>query len=419
MKQGTHIFRILMIVLFAGVLAYFGVYLWNALTVGSDTATVYTYTASEAVETSGYFFRDETLLSQSADMAQPLCAEGERVGTGDVVARIYQSSEGFEIQQQLEEAMATRDSLYYIRSRVGSLSDSAALDDQIVGAFTALRGKVASGDLSQLDQSTGTLKSLIFRRDYSYNSTDTLDQQIEEAEAEVSRLTARASYAYTSVPAPASGLFSATVDGYEGVLTLNVLEDLTPARLASLAGRQNDTSQRRIGKIITNNGWYFACNVSAQNTRKLYKGAQVTLRFADAARDFPAKVLTVSAEQEGLVTIVFFSESYAAQVANLRHQNAEIITGTATGFRVPKRAVRVAEDGTLGIYRVAGAQAEWIDITILWEDEDYYLIAQTVPTDEEGNRLEQSAFQRATALREGDTVIVKGEALYDGKVVTD
>ena len=96
----------------------------------------------------------------------------------------------------------------------------------------------------------------------------------------------------------------------------------------------------------------------------------------------------------------------------------EIITGSATGFRVPKRAVRVKEDGTLGVYRVSGAQAAWVSVTILWEEEDYYLIAQAPKLDDQGKPVEESTLDKASRLRDGDTIIVKGEEMYDGKVVS-
>ena len=121
-----------------------------------------------------------------------------------------------------------------------------------------------------------------------------------------------------------------------------------------------------------------------------------------------------------MVTAVCFSDAYASQVTSLRKQNVDIVIGSATGFRVPKRAVRVAEDGTLGVYRVSGAQAQWVSIDILWEEADYYLIKQAPKGyDENGNPLELTAFEKASQLRAGDSVIVKGEDIYDGKVVED
>lgn len=417
MKQGTLILRVIMLVLFFGVLAYFGVYIWNSLTDNTATAALYTYTAEERLESKGYFFRDEVTLSQHSELAELLCAEGEKVGAGDPVARIYSSAEGYQLQQELDEARSTLDSLKYILSRTGEAAETVALDDEIVDTFTGLRSSVSAGRLGKLSDEADELRSLIFRRDYSYNGNDTLTQQIDAAQARVDELAARASSAYETVTAPAAGLYSAAVDGFEGVLTLEALEGLTPSGLTRLAGAQQSAAAGSVGKIITSSGWYFACNLSTEQCKNLYKGANVTLRFADSGRDFPAQVLRVSDEENGLVTVTFHAKEYAPQLTALRNQSVSIITSQATGFRVPKRAVRVNEDGALGVYRVSGAQASWVEVTILWEEEDYYLIAQAPKLDEEGNQAEQTTMEKAARLRDGDTIVVKGEAMHDGKVV--
>jgi hypothetical protein len=173
------------------------------------------------------------------------------------------------------------------------------------------------------------------------------------------------------------------------------------------------------GKIVTNSGWYFSCNLTEEQADGLYAGASVTLRFEGSARDFTATVQRVSDPEEGVVNVTFFSPRYASLVTGMRCQKVTIVTGTATGLRVSKRAVRVNEEGTLGVYRISGAQAEWVDIQILWEEDDYYLISQATKLDEDGNAAALSAFERASQLREGDTVVVKGGSMFDGKVVTD
>lgn len=417
MKQGTHILRAIMLILFIGVLAYFGVYIWNSLTAETATATLYTYTAEERLESQGYFFREETLLEEHSQLAEVLCAEGEKVGKGDPVVRIYASAQGYEIQKELEAATVELDSLNYILSRTGDNAGTVELDEQIVDAFTTLRAQATAGELKELSEQADELRSLIFRRDYTYNGSDILTSQIAAAKARVSELSAQASAAYEIITAPASGLYSAQVDGYEGVLTLDALEGLTPGALTRLAGQQGGVAAGSLGKIVTNSGWYFACNLSASAVGTIHTGDSVKLRFGDSNRDFSAQIVRISDEENGMVTAVFFSKEYAALLTGLRNQSVEIITGSATGFRVPKRSVRVAEDGTLGVYRVSGTQAEWVKIDILWEEEDFYLIKQAPKTDENGTQVEMTDFEKATSLRAGDTVIVKGEEIYDGKVV--
>ncbi len=416
MKQGTVIVRIIIWVFFLGVLAYFGVYAWEALTDNTSTATLYSHTAEARIESTGWFFRDEVILEESTLRVEVLCAEGERVGKGDAVVRLYANEQGYELQQELDDARSTLAGLQYILSRTGSSADSVALDEDIVDTFTALRLAASDGELTQLSEEADELRSLIFRRDYTYNGTDALTHQIDQVEQRIEALTQQTSGVYEAVKAPAAGLYSARVDGYESLCALSALEGLTPADLDKLeegGGRVGNS----VGKIVTSSGWYFACTLTQEQMRSLYGANRVTLRFSDSSREFTAEIYSVSQEQEGRFAVVFTSDAYAAQVTGLRRQNVDIIIGSATGFRVPKRAVRVAEDGTLGVYRVSGAQAQWVAIDILWEEEDYYLIAQAPKTDENGKELEMSAFEKASRLRVGDSVIVKGEGIYDGKVV--
>ena len=69
---------------------------------------------------------------------------GKKVGASDVVARVYSSADGYELQRQLDEAQATLESLQYIQSRTNQASDTEALEDDIVAAITGLRASVAA-----------------------------------------------------------------------------------------------------------------------------------------------------------------------------------------------------------------------------------------------------------------------------------
>lgn len=428
MKQGTLITRIIILVLFLGVAAYFGVYVWSSLASGVSTTTAYSYTAEKKVTSTGWFFRDETVLEASSELTEPLYSDGDTVGVGDTVARIYSNDQGYEIQKQLDSAQSNLESLKYILSRTSESADSMALDDDIADAFVNLRAQVSGGDLSDLENDAAELRSLIFRRDYTYNDTDSLQSQIDAAQAEVDSLKAQSSNAYTPVAAPVAGMFSSEVDGLEGIMTTAALEGLSPSGLDALSG-QASAAGSAVGKIITGNGWYFSCNLTEDEAKELYAGLSVTLRFQDTARDFPATVKRISDPEDGRVNVTFFGSSYAAQTANLREQEVTIVTETATGFRVPKRAVRVNQDealdsvGQLGVYRVSGAQAKWVPVDIIWEEDDFYLVVQAYDyeTDENGKttKVAQSEFDKANNLRAGDTIIVRGENIYNGKVVTD
>ena len=85
MKQGTLITRIIILVLFLGIAAYFGVYVWSSLTSGITTTTAYSYTAERKVTSTGWFFRDEAVLEDASELAEVLRTDGEAVAVGDTV----------------------------------------------------------------------------------------------------------------------------------------------------------------------------------------------------------------------------------------------------------------------------------------------------------------------------------------------
>lgn len=419
MKQGNLIFKIIVAVLFVGGLAYFGTYLWNALTTNTDTANLYSYTAENQIQSNGWFFRDEEVISdENAASADVIASEGERVGKGDAVARVYASSESYEIQKQLDAAQSELNNLNYILSRTGEGTSTMELDSDIMDAITDLQHEVATESLSDLNDDINNLKTLIFRRDYAYNGADTLKEEIAAAQSKVDELTAQASSAYTNLDSPSAGLFAKEVDGFEGVLTVDALNDLTPSKLENLVSQQQTVDGTGVGKVVTSGSWYFACTVSEEEAKSLYQDLSVTLRFGDSSRSFSAKVSSVSDPEDGKVSVVFSSMEYVAQTVSMRAESVEIVLDSITGFRVPKRAVRVNESGETGVYRISGTQTEWVKVDILWEEDDFYLIQQKVEYDEDGKPVTQSTFKQASALRAGDTIVVRGDTVYQGKVVT-
>ena len=51
-------------------------------------------------------------------------------------------------------------------------------------------------------------------------------------------------------------------DGYESVLTPEVLETMTPSQLSSAAPQSVSTT---VGKLIQGSAWYFAANVNEED----------------------------------------------------------------------------------------------------------------------------------------------------------
>lgn len=130
-------------------------------------------------------------------------------------------------------------------------------------------------------------------------------------------------------------------------------------------------------------------------------------------------------DEGGRTLLVFSCRSGLANTTLLRRQTAEIITQHLTGIRIPRSALRalkqnvkrsvtnettgisetVQEETTVtGVYTVVSRQAEFHPVTVLYQGEDYFLVAPADP-------------DAPDRLRAGDEILVYTAGISDGKVV--
>lgn len=412
MKPGKHVVRAIMLLLFLGAAAYFAVYAYHIFFGGYETATVYNYTGQSTLPAEGYLVREETVLSDGGSLEEIVVAEGENVALGDVVARVYRSENALEQHRRLEALETELERLEYIRSRGTEESDAMRLNGEIVTAMTDLKASAARQDFTNLDDRVESLQDLIFRRDFTYSTSSTLSQQIDAVEEQIAELRSATESAVSTVYSPAAGIFSGLVDGYESCLTIDALTDLTPAALRELAGNQTEVSGQELGKVITSFRWYYAAVMSQDVTKHLSSGDTATVNFEGSTGAQKMTVQSISAADEnGKVAVVFVSNRNLSSTTLLREQNVDVAYGTYEGLRIPARALRADQQtGQLGVYRISGAQAQWVPVELIFTGSDYYLVRSV--TEENMSQL-----QEAERLKPGDEVLVRGKNIYDGKVI--
>ena len=206
-----------------------------------------------------------------------------------------------------------------------------------------------------------------------------------------------------------SGTYSAVADGYESVLTPEVLETMTPSQLSSAAPQSVSTT---VGKLIQGSAWYFAANVNEENAASLKENSRLTLRMASGVGfDLPVTLTRISAAENGKCLIVLKSTRYLSYMTLLREQNAELIISAYDGLRVPKNALRVDENGVSGVYCLVGRVAYFKPVSIVYQGSDYCLVEPG--TIEAATESQKSLY----TLRPNDEVIVSAGELYNGKVV--
>ena len=418
------------IITFVGVLValfYFGYTILDYLVDPLTTTIAYQYRSDDAVTVSGYLVRQEQVLAGGGDLVYVTRSEGEKVSAGGSVAVQYHSQEALDQAQQLQRLEEQLEQLEFAHSVSSGSQEVLKLDSNIMDSIFALRGKAAAGDVSGLDTQTASLRAMILKRDYTYSGmgeSSQMEEQIDQLEGQIRSLRSSAKSSSSRITTTVSGIFSSLVDGYETVLTPEVLETLTPSSLRSIQPAQG--TQNAVGKIITGNKWYYATTMRTSDIEKMSEGDTVTLRFVNGLeKDLEMTVYHMGEEENGQRIVVLSSDEYLSNTTLLRHQNAQVIYQSYSGIRVPKGALRVVtetltnEDGSestvsvTGVYCRMGLTARLKPVTVLYQGEDYYLVEPN--TDQLTGMSETQKESRI--LRSGDEIIISANDLYDGKVI--
>lgn len=402
MKQGKFYTKLILWIFLAAVVCYFGYAVFDTLYAPLTTVTAMEYEAGTGSYTTGFVVRDETVIRSTYGITALVVSEGEHVSRGQVLATGYRDESAQARQEELEVLEDQLEQLTYASAYSADAADQAVLDAEISTRLTAMSQYLARGDMNSVSDQTAELKGLVLRRMSTDAENDALDQQIEALQTEIEALRADANYDTTVVAASKSGYFSGTVDGYETVLTVSLLESITADQLSAL--QPTEPPEDAVGRLISGSTWYYVTTVPAEQLAGVQTGDEVPVTFASQFYEsIPMTVERLGQETEGQRIIVLSCDRYMQNVTLLRQQSADIVFSSYTGLRVPKEAIRVNEDGKAGVYILEGSNAAWKSVNILHDNGESYVV-----------ELDKSSVNN---LWPGDEIIVTGRDLYDGKVV--
>lgn len=190
-----------------------------------------------------------------------------------------------------------------------------------------------------------------------------------------------------------SAVFFAGTDGYE-YLRADFTGDFgadAVERLLDAAPQSTDAC----GRTVTENAWYYAavCDGEYQLSGKC------SLIF-DGMKS-PVSACVLRCEAQSGKTALLFRLTAGGEYLKLRKCGAELVFSRQSGLAVPAEAVMHGDDGDF-VYTLSAGVAERKFVDIIYSDGERSLAARS---------------EDADALREGSTVIVSLEDIYEGKVI--
>ena len=395
MKRTDRLTTILALVLFLAFLAYVGAYAYRALTDRTVTAEATLTSVTEEGTASGIVVRRETVLESQEPYIDITASEGGKIAAGGAVALAMQSEEGLQrarhiraLKQEIERVSAALDG-------AASAEDLTVRGEKVRSALLELTGAVARGEYTRLTGAAISLRSLIFTEGGA-----TL-HELGQLQRELNSLLGSALADTSEITARESGVFSAAADGWEH-LTPEVLDGLTPDGLYALIDSRADVSPDCFGKLVTDYVWYFAAVMPHSDAESLTAGGFVTLDFGkNYASGVPAVVESVSDPVDGEVAAVFRCDRLLADTLPMRETSAAVLFGQYSGIRVPDEAVQEDGGGT-SVWVITAMQLERKNVSVLYTGDGFCVVERGGASD---------------ALREGNTIVVSGTELYEGKVM--
>ena len=117
-----------------------------------------------------------------------------------------------------------------------------------------------------------------------------------------------------------------------------------------------------------------------------------------------AEIISVSAAENGQRALLLRLTASSPEYLSLRRSGAEIIFSRYSGLELPLEAVHTDGEGNNFVYISTAGIVRSLDVDIIYTDKagGFCLAAQDASFD---------------ALREGNTVIVSGKDIYEGKVL--
>ena len=419
MRESIFTTRVMIAILCLGVAVYIAVSVVRDWEEPLVTTHAYSHAQNVGTQATGLFVRRETVLPDSGgSYVDHILSEGEKAAAGQAVALLYSDPSALTTRQSIRALSAEIRQLEYALASGTQTADVSRLDAQVLSSITALRGLAARGDLTMLEEYTLNLRTLVFKRDYAYGDTAAAGQmklQIEDRQAQLQQLSSSLDQVSRTVYAPTAGVFSGTVDGWEGAVNPGMLDGLTAEGLSALLDREPAAQESTVGKLITDSTWYFAALLSGTNTG-LQEGRTYTLSFTgDYYGQIPMRLERVALEGEQTLAI-FSCRSHLADTTLLRVQTVDVVIRQLEGLRIPRKALRIETETVIGddgstrevnhykVYTVIRSQAREQEVEVLYTDDDFYLVRP----------IDESASGR---LRAGDEVILSSSDIYDGKVV--
>lgn len=417
------------------LLVYVGYQIYLSNHKGIRTETAMYGSVSDTVQAQGFAIRSESVITDSfSGVLSYRVADGARVSRGGVIADIFASENDAAVRNRVDRLEREIASLQALSAPTGFfISNPSMISTQIYSAMGEIFSEVRNNNFSEISDLKENLQTVLNRKQLIIGEENTEDfqQRIAELQSERDALAASVGYSINTIVSPAAGYFISSTDGFENVVDVSKIAEITPDRVRDLLGRERGTGLgSSVGKICSDFSWYLVCVFSDNDMLRFEDITEVNLDIPFASTEtIPATIIAKNRDSQTGDTAVVFECSYMdSDIASVRNEPVQINVQTYSGVLVNEKALRFCdvpyteydEEGNptekvqknvKGVYVQSGRQLEFVQI-FTEKTVNGYAICKT-----ELSAAERDALVTDSTIQLYDNVVIEGTDLYDGKPV--
>ncbi len=385
-------------------------------------------TVQEIVNLQAFIVRDERYIDGKASgPVVSVVADGDRVASGDTVARVCTTEQDAADFAELEESKKLRDRYIQLRdqSELDAL-DMQKLNKEIDKAYTDFLEVAGSGDYRGLNDCVNELEDSLASKQVLMNGEINIDSKISTLDKRIATLEAK-NISTKDVAAPLSGYYVSNVDGYESTVGYKDLSKLSVSMVNKALDSDAKTVEGKMGKIVASYKWYIIANVDSKYSKLLDEGDTLKVNIPEYGfKDVPVVVEYMSAESGGKIAVGISCNVMNETYANIRIENIELVVGEHTGYRVktsaihtydPTKETTTGKDGDEAqttqkpeiitvVYILRGNVMNARRVEIVYTDGEYSIV-----------KNDTKSSQGIRPIQRYDEVIVKGRDLRNGRSI--
>ncbi len=412
MKSKDRLLKVLSVLAAVIIVVFFASEIYTLSAKTFSTQTVYEQTVLDTVDARMFVIREETVLTVPTNgVTVPLADNAERVSKGSTIAAVFSSEEAAENYVELQSLEKKLSAYQKIDGQLKMANiDLEKLTDEINSEYKEILDCSYNNDFSGLSDLKLLLSEKLSRKQISLDKAVDCAEIIVRLQNEISALSSN-SVPSQIITAEASGYYVNKEDGFEEVLSVENIEELTAEQLNdALESDKKEPTNGSIGKIIDGYNWYIAAVIESVHASSFTKDKPVSLIFGDSNDDAVSTYLhSVKKVNDKESLIIFRCTLMNEDLISLRKIDGKIVVNNYTGLKVSRDAVRLDENGNTGVYVRRGNIVNFRSLNIVYSEDSFVVAIK--PGENSDVKLPY------THLKQYDEVIISGKDLKDGMVI--